>query len=314
MENLKKQLISPDMADRLFKIITAVCALLAVAITSGFFVQLFWSSIPAIKTFGFDFLISSEWDPVKNLYGAMPAIAGTLATTAIAVIIAVPLSFIVAMFLVETAPPALSHALSHAIDLLAAIPSIIYGMWGLFIFVPFMQNHAQPFLADTLHLSAIPLFAGEYNGFGFLTSGIILAVMILPFICAIMRDVFRMAPPALKESAFGAGATPWEVTVDITMRYGARGLLGAIFLGLGRAVGETMAVLFVIGNVQKMPASLYQAGATISTTLANNFAEAQGVFRSALFELGLILLAISFLIQALAQFWLDRVSRKMGEK
>lgn len=314
MDNSKKQLISPDAADQLFKITTAVCALLAVAVMAGFFIQLSWSSIPAIRTFGLNFLISSEWDPVKNLYGAMPAIAGTLVTTAIAVIIAVPLSFIVAMFLVETAPPALSHTLSHAIDLLAAIPSIIYGMWGLFIFVPFMQTYVQPFLANTLHLSATPLFAGEYNGFGFLTSGIILAVMILPFICAVMRDVFRMVPPVLKESAFGAGATSWEVTLDITMRYGSRGLLGAIFLGLGRAVGETMAVLFVIGNVQKMPTSLYQAGTTISATLANNFAEAQGVFRSALFELGLILLAISFLIQVLAQFWLDRVSRQMGEK
>jgi len=314
MENSKKQLISPDAADQLFKITTAVCALLAAVVMLGFFIQLFWSSIPAIKTFGLDFLTSSEWDPVKNLYGAMPAIAGTLVTTAIAVVIAVPLSFIVAMFLVETAPPALSHTLSHAIDLLAAIPSIIYGMWGLFIFVPFMQNQVQPFLANTLHLKVIPLFAGEYNGFGFLTSGIILAVMILPFICAVMRDVFRMVPPVLKESAFGAGATSWEVTLDITMRYGARGLLGAIFLGLGRAVGETMAVLFVIGNVQKMPTSLYQAGTTISATLANNFAEAQGVFRSALFELGLILLVISFLIQVLAQFWLNRVSRQMGEK
>ncbi len=314
MDNSKKQLISPDAADQLFKITTAVCALLTVAVMLGVFIQLFWSSIPAIQAFGLEFLFSSEWDPVKNLYGALPAIAGTLVTTAIAVIIAVPLSFIVAMFLVETAPPALSHTLSHAIDLLAAIPSIIYGMWGLFIFVPFMQTHVQPFLADTILLGATPFFAGEYNGFGFLTSGIILAVMILPFICAVMRDVFRMVPPVLKESAFGAGATSWEVTLDITMRYGSRGLFGAIFLGLGRAVGETMAVLFVIGNVQKMPTSLYQAGTTISATLANNFAEAQGVFRSALFELGLILLAISFLIQVLAQFWLNRVSRQMGEK
>lgn len=313
MENSKRQLFSPDTADQLFRVITAACALLAVAVVAGFFAQLAWSSIPAIRTFGFDFLFSRDWDPVKNLYGALPAIAGTMTTTAIAVVIAVPLSFIVAMFLVETAPPALSNVLGHAIDLLAAIPSIIYGMWGLFIFVPFMQNHVQPLLAEKLHFNVLPLFAGEGNGFGFLTSGIILALMIMPFICAVMRDVFRMVPPMLKESAFGAGATAWEVTVDITMRYGARGLLGSIFLGLGRAVGETMAVLFVIGNVQQMPVSLYQAGTTIAATLANNFAEAQGVFRSALFELGLILLAISFFIQALAQFWLNRVTRKMGE-
>ncbi|QSH42572.1 phosphate ABC transporter permease subunit PstC [Lentisphaerota bacterium] len=306
--------MQPECSDRFFKIITGAAALLAGLLMFGFFIQLFWYALPAIRTFGWRFLVSSEWDPVKQTYGALPSILGTLITTGLAILIAVPICFIVSMFLVETAPKWLSVPVSHALDLLAAIPSIIYGMWGLFVFVPFMQNTVQPFMADKLHLKSVPFFGNDYNGFGFLTSGIILALMIMPFICAVMRDVFKMVPPVLKESAFGAGATSWEVTFDITMKYGARGLLGAVFLGLGRAVGETMAVLFVIGNIQTVPKSLFQAGTTIAATLANNFAEAEGIFRSALFELGLILLAMSFLIQVLAQLWLKRVSRQMGEK
>jgi phosphate transport system permease protein len=307
-------LIQPELSDRLFRLLTASAALLAAILMAGFFVQLAWYALPAIKTFGIGFLTSTEWDPVKNQYGALPSIAGTLITTGIAVGIAVPISFIVAMFLVENAPQWLSVPVGHALDLLAAIPSIIYGMWGLFVFVPFMQEYVQPFLGNTLGLSSIALFRGPQNGFGMLTSGIILALMILPFVCAVMRDVFKMVPPVLKESAFGAGATSWEVTFDITMKYGARGLLGAVFLGLGRAVGETMAVLFVIGNIQIVPKSLFEAGSTIAATLANNFAEAEGIFKSALFELGLILLVMSFLVQTAAQLWLNRVSKKMGER
>ena len=269
---------------------------------AGILVQLFYYAMPAIRQFGFQFLISSNWDPVNNIYGALPAITGTLLTTAIALIIAVPISFIVAMYLVENASPYIATPISYALDLLAAIPSIVYGMWGLFVFVPFMQN-------------CVKYISGrEYNGFGFLTGGIILALMVLPFICAIMRDVFKLVPPVLKEAAFGAGSTHWEVTYDITMKYGARGLLGAIFLGLGRAVGETMAVLFVIGNIQSLPKSLLGSGTTIAATLANNFGEAEGILKSSLFELGLILLLMSLGIQILAQVWLNNVSRQMGEK
>ncbi|MCP3965997.1 MAG: phosphate ABC transporter permease subunit PstC [Lentisphaerae bacterium] len=313
MSYCNKKLIQPEYSDRIFKVLTGAAAILAALLMLGFFVQLFWYALPSIKTFGWRFLISSEWDPVKQVYGALPSILGTLITTGIAVLIAVPVSFIVSMFLVESAPAWFSVPVSYALDLLAAIPSIIYGMWGLFVFVPFMQSTVQPFLANTLHLKSIPFFGGNYNGFGFLTSGIILALMILPFVSAVMRDVFKMVPSVLKESAFGAGATSWEVTYDITMKYGARGLLGAVFLGLGRAVGETMAVLFVIGNIQTMPKSFFQAGTTIAATLANNFAEAEGIFKSSLFELGLILLVMSFLIQVLAQLWLKRISRQMGE-
>jgi phosphate transport system permease protein len=314
MAKLKKHFFDPDVSDRIFRWTTTFCAVLAILLIAGFVVQLFWHSIPAFKAFGLKFVFSSEWDPVRGIYGALPAIAGTLLTTLIAIFIAVPLSFIVAMFLVETAPPSISQPIGHAIDLLAAIPSIIYGLWGLFIFVPFMQEYIQPFLMDTLRLRAVPFFGGEYNGFGFLTAGIILALMIFPFICAIMRDVFRMTPAVLKEAAFGAGATRWEVTLDITMRYGAQGMFGAIFLGLGRAVGETMAVLFVIGNVPKLPSSLSQAGTTIAATLANNFAEADGILKSALFELGLILLLMALAVQIISQYWLSRIRRQMGDR
>ncbi len=302
MASVKKQLINPELSDRLFRFICAGAALLISLLLIGFLGQLFYYAMPSIRHFGFQFLASSDWDPVNNVYGALPAITGTLLTTAIAVVIAVPVSFIVAMYLVESAPPYLSIPVSYALDLLAAIPSIIYGMWGLFVFVPFMQD------------SILTLFGVEYNGFGFLTAGIILALMILPFICAVMRDVFKLVPPVLKEAAFGAGATHWEVTYDISMKYGARGLLGAVFLGLGRAVGETMAILFVIGNVQNLPESLLGSGTTIAATLANNFGEAEGILKSSLFELGLILLIMSLGVQAFAQLWLNRVSRQMGER
>ncbi|MCF6174914.1 MAG: phosphate ABC transporter permease subunit PstC [Victivallaceae bacterium] len=310
----RKYLIPPELSDRVFKIITAIAAFVVIALMVAFFVQLVWYSMPSIRQFGFKFIISTEWDPVKNVFGALPSIVGTLITTSIAVAIAVPISFIAAMFLVESAPPCIQIPVSYALDLLAAIPSIIFGMWGLFVFVPFMQDYIQPFLAETLHLKSLPVFGDVYNGFGFLTAGLILALMILPFICAVMRDVFKMVPAVLKESAFGAGATSWEVSMGITMKYGARGMLGAVFLGLGRAVGETMAVLFIIGNSQNLSYSLFSGGTTIAATLANNFAEADGIFMSSLFELGLILLAMSFCIQIVGQLWLNRVSRKMGER
>jgi len=302
MATLKKQLINPESFDKFFKFICGGAALLVLILLAGILIQLLYYAMPSIRQFGFRFIISSNWDPVNNIYGALPAITGTLLTTAIALIIAVPISFIVAMYLVENASPYIAAPISYALDLLAAIPSIVYGMWGLFVFVPFMQN-------------SIRYISGrEYNGFGFLTGGIILALMILPFICAIMRDVFKLVPPVLKEAAFGAGGTHWEVTYDITMKYGARGLLGAIFLGLGRAVGETMAVLFVIGNIQTLPKSFLSSGTTIAATLANNFGEAEGILKSSLFELGLILLLMSLGIQILAQVWLNNVSRQMGEK
>lgn len=300
------------LADSVFKTLTLCGALLVIFLMGGFFAQLFWHSLPAMKAFGFHFLVSTEWDPGRRIFGAAPAIYGSFVTTVIAMAIAVPLSFIVALFLVELAHPALGRIMGYAIDLLAAIPSIIYGMWGLFVFVPFMQNYVQPFLAGTLHLDILPLFQGQQMGIGLFTAGLVLALMVLPFICAVMRDVFAMVPPVVKESAHGMGATTWEVTFDVTMRYGMQGLLGAVFLGLGRAIGETMAVLFIIGNTPKISGSLFDSGTTIAALLANNFGEADGLFRNSLMELGLVLLSITFLIQILAQYWLNRVRKSAG--
>ena len=301
-----------SLPDRIFRITAIAAAALAVLLTAAFFLQLAWYAFPAFREFGLRFFWSTEWDAAEMKFGAAPAIYGTLITTVIALLISIPTAFLTALFLVEIAPPAISRIFGCALDLLAAIPSVIYGMWGLFVFVPFMQNQVQPFLSDTLHLAVIPLFDGPITGFGFLTAGIVLALMALPFMSAIMRDVFRMVPPVVKESACGIGATTWEVAKDVTMRYGMQGLLGAVFLGLGRAVGETMAVLFIIGNSETITASLYESGATIASVLANKFAEAEGLAKSSLFALGLILLCITFAIQLFAQLWLNRVRKNSG--
>ncbi len=299
--------------DSLFRIFCMACASLIGVLMLGFFLQLALSSADAWKTFGPGFLLSSEWDPAAGRFGALPSIAGTLMTTAIALILALPLSFSAALYLVD-APPAIGSVLSQAVDLLAAIPSVIYGMWGLFVLAPLMQDSIQPFLAETCRLKHLPFVSDEFNGFGILTAGLILALMILPYICAVMRDVFHMTPPMLRESAYGVGCTRWETARDIVLRYGIRGILGGVFIGLGRALGETMAVLFVIGNRMELPDSIFAGGTTISATLANNFAEADGLQRSALFALGLILLAMSFGIQVLAQYYLHATGAKRGEK
>ena len=313
MNDSGKTFINPACTDRLFRIVAAGSALLAPALLLALFVQLGVGSAPAWREFGPGFLTGTEWDPVRNVYGALPAIVGTLLTTALALLFAIPPAFVTALWLVD-APPGIGEILSQALDLLAAIPSVIYGMWGLFVLVPVMQDHVQPFLSDTLLLGKIPFF-GEYgNGFGFLTASLILALMILPYISAVMRNVFRMTPAVLRESAFGVGCTRWETAKDIVMRYGIRGLLGGIFIGLGRALGETMAVLFVIGNVVALPEDLYASGTTIAATLANNFAEADGILRAVLFALGLILLLLALGVQILAQYYLTLTGAGRGER
>lgn len=303
--------------DKIFKIVCLGCASLIGLLMLGVFIQLGVNSADAWDKFGIGFLWSEEWDPVDNKYGAWPNIAGTLMTTTVALAIALPLSFVSALYLVE-APGWVNKTLSQAIDLLAAIPSVIYGMWGLFVLAPLMQEYVQPFLADTLGLAHLPvvgwLLGKDYNGFGFLTAGLILSLMILPYMCAIMRDVFKMTPPMLRESAYGVGCTKWEAAKDVIVKYGIRGILGGVFIGLGRALGETMAVLFVIGNMMEMPEGLFSSGTTIAATLANNFAEAEGLQKSTLFALGLILLAMSFGIQVFAQYYLHATSAKRGEE
>ncbi|MCL4503877.1 MAG: phosphate ABC transporter permease subunit PstC, partial [Deltaproteobacteria bacterium] len=280
--------------DRVFRWLTILSALLIPGLMAGIFLALLSQSLPALKRFGFHFLISQQWNPVTEDFGALSSIYGTLVSTLIAMLIAVPLSIALALFLVELAPTRLSRLVGTIIELLAAIPSIIYGMWGLFVFAPFMANYIQPALGETL--GWLPLFQGPPMGLGMLTAGIILAFMVLPFICAITRDIFSLVPPVVKEAAYGMGATTWEVTYKVTIPYGLVGIIGAVFLGLGRALGETMAVTFVIGNSHHISASLFAAGNSIASTLANEFTEAtSAIYISALIELGLILFVITYL-------------------
>ena len=294
--------------DGIFKRITVICACLVPLLIGGIFVGLLYYSLPAMKKFGFGFLISQEWNPVTQEFGAASSIFGTMGSTLIAMIVAVPLSLAIALFLVELAPPLLGRVVGTLIELLAAIPSIIYGMWGLFVFAPFMADRVQPLLGKTLGF--LPLFQGPPMGIGMLTAGIILGFMILPFITAIARDVLALVPKTLRESAFGMGATTWEVMRQVMIPYGLVGIIGALFLGLGRALGETMAVTFVIGNSHRVSASLFAAGNSIASTLANEFAEAtEVIYISALVELGLVLFLITYLVQVLAQYLLRRLYR-----
>jgi phosphate transport system permease protein len=292
--------------DTYFKWLTALCSLIIPLLMAGIFLELLYYSLPSIKKFGIYFLFTETWNPVIQQFGGASSIYGTLMSTLIAMVIAVPLSIAIALFLVEMARPGVSKVVGTMIELLAAIPSIIYGMWGMFVFAPFMAKHVQPLLKDTLGF--LPLFQGPPMGLGMLTAGIILAFMILPFICAITRDVFQLVPNVVKESAHGMGATTWEVTYKVTIPYGLVGIIGALFLGLGRALGETMAVTFVIGNAHRISASLLAPGNSIASTLANEFAEATDpMYVSALIELGLVLFVITYLVQVLAQFMLRRM-------
>ncbi|MBA4377792.1 MAG: phosphate ABC transporter permease subunit PstC [Gemmatimonas sp.] len=297
--------------DPLFRGLAAAAAGFFLLLTGAILLELTRGSSLSLAKFGPSFLWSSAWNPVTGDFGALSSIAGTLISTAIAMALAVPLSLVIALFLVELAPPAVSKPVGAAIELLAAVPSIIYGMWGLFVFAPLMSDHVQPFLSD--HLGFLPLFQGPPMGIGMLTAGIILALMILPFITSVMRDVLRMVPPVVKEAGYGMGSTVWEVARQVTVRYGARGMAGACLLGLGRAVGETMAVTFVIGNNHRVSASLFDAGNTIASALANEFAEAADpLYLSALVELGLVLFLITFAIQGLTHAWIRRLERSAG--
>jgi phosphate transport system permease protein len=298
---------------------TAACAAVILVIMAGIFVELVSKSWLSIQRFGWAFLGSREWNPVAEEFGALPSIYGTLVSTVVAMVLAVPMALLIALFLVELAPPQIGHPVGVAIELLAAVPSIIYGMWGLFVFSPYMADHIQPFLNETVQpildrvfFGYLPLFEGAPIGIGMLTAGIILALMILPFMTAITRDVLRMVPPVLKESAYGMGSTTWEVTWKVSIPYGIHGIIGALFLGLGRAIGETMAVTFVIGNTPILSGSLLDAGQSIASTLANEFAEAsEPLYLSALIELALILFLLTFVIQIASHLWLKRVSRHL---
>lgn len=297
--------------DALFRLIAASCAVLMLLIMAGIMVQLLRHSELSLSRFGLRFLVTDAWNPVTGHFGAASSILGTLVSTAIAMVLALPISLFIAIFLAELAPPLIGRLAGSAIELLAAVPSIIYGMWGLFVFAPFMSDYVQPFLGK--YLGFLPLFQGPPMGIGMLTAGIILALMILPFISAVMRDVFTMVPGVVKEAGYGVGASMWEVTTHVTIPYGMPGMIGASFLGLGRALGETMAVTFVIGNKHAISASLFAAGNSIASTMANEFAEAsEPLYVSSLVELGLILFAITLIIQVIAHFWLKRVRGAVG--
>ncbi|MDB5963014.1 MAG: uncharacterized protein JWP59_4308 [Massilia sp.] len=303
--------------DFLFHKITMLFAASVLLVLVGIIISLIIGAIPAFREFGPGFITRAEWDPVNDQYGALIAITGTLVTSAIALLIAFPISFGIALFLTEICPVWLRRPMGTAVELLAGVPSIIYGMWGLFVFAPIFGDYVQPLLKSTL--GALPvigkLFSGPTMGMGILTAGLILAVMIIPFIASVMRDVFEIVPAVLKESAYGLGCTKWEVVRKIVLPYTKTGVVGGVMLGLGRALGETMAVTFVIGNANTLSWSLFSAGNSISSTLANEFAEAANPLHvSSLFALALILFAITFIVLSAAKLMLAGMTRKEGIK
>jgi phosphate transport system permease protein len=299
--------------DALFENVTRFFALVVFSLLAAILISLLIGSQVTLEKYGLRFLWNPEWDPVREDFGALVPIYGTLMTSLIALLIGVPVSFGIALFLTELSPNWLKRPLGTAIELLAAIPSIIYGMWGLFVFAPLFQSHLQPALINAF--GAIPLFRGPPLGIGMLTAGLILSIMVIPFITAVMRDVFELVPPLLKESAYGLGATTWEVVWKVVLPYTKVGVIGGVMLGLGRALGETMAVTFVIGNAHRLAISLMAPGNSIASALANEFTEAVGdVYFSALIELGLILFLITTVVLALSKLLLLRLSRHEGSK
>lgn len=303
--------------DFIFHKVTLMFAAFVLLVLIGIIVSLAMGAAPAFREFGPGFITTNEWDPINDKFGALIAITGTLVTSLIALAVAFPISFGIALFLTEICPSWLRRPLGTAVELLAGIPSIIYGMWGLFVFAPIFGDHVQPLLKKTLGVLPVigPLFQGPTMGLGILTAGLILAVMIIPFISSVMRDVFEIVPSVLKESAYGLGCTRWEVVRKIVLPYTRTGVVGGVMLGLGRALGETMAVTFVIGNANELSWSLFAAGNSISSTLANEFAEASSPLHvSSLMALGLILFAITFIVLSAAKLMLLGMSRKEGAK
>ncbi len=305
------------LMDALFRYLTRFFAFVVFGLLAAILVSLGIGSVPAMQKFGLGFLFHANWDPVQEDFGALVPIYGTLVTSAIALGIAIPVSFGISVFLTELSPVWLRRPLGTAIEMLAAIPSIIYGMWGLFVFAPLFQEYVQPALGETL--GRVPglgaLLSGPPMGIGMLTAGIILAVMVIPFITAVMRDVFELVPAMLKESAYGLGSTTWEVVWRVVLPYTKVGVIGGIMLGLGRALGETMAVTFVIGNSHELALSLFMPGNSIASALANEFTEAVGdVYTASLFELGLLLFVITTIVLALSKLLLMRLAEREGTR
>lgn len=302
------------LQDAFFHRITQGFSLLVLVALLGIIASLAINAWPAFHKFGVGFVWRGEWDIVNSEFGAAYAIVGTLMSAGIALLIAVPLAFGVALFLTETCPLWFRRALGTAVELLAAVPSIIYGMFGLFVFAPHFAKYAQVPMQKLLGSMPIigSLFGGSTNGFGILAAGIVLAFMVLPFVAAVMRDVFEIVPGILKESAYGLGCTTWEVVRHVVLPYTQKGVIGGVMLGLGRALGETMAVTFVIGNANRMPTSLFSPGTSIASTLANEFGEAADFHISALFALGFLLFVITFIVLGLAKWMLLRAEKSKG--
>lgn len=309
---------SGPMADRIFGFFAKGAALFTLAMLVAILISLTISAWPAISKYGLSFLTSTTWDPVKEEFGGLVMIYGTIATSLIALLIAVPVSFGIALFLTELSPAWLKRPLGTAIELLAAVPSIVYGMWGLLVFGPILATYVQQPLQEMF--TGVPYLgafvSGPPVGIGILSAGIILAIMIIPFIAAVMRDVFEVTPPLLKESAYGLGATTWEVVSKVVLPYTKTGVIGGIMLGLGRAIGETMAVTFVIGNFNQLDSlSLFQAANSITSALANEFAEAgEGLHQASLMYLGLVLFFITFVVLGLSKMLLSQLKKGEGTK
>jgi phosphate transport system permease protein len=303
-----------QLQDVFFHRTTQGFSLLVLVALTGIIISLFFNAWPAFQKFGLNFIWRVEWDVVNEEFGAAIAIVGTLASAGIALLIAVPLAFGIALFLTENCPTWLRRPLGTAVELLAAVPSIIYGMFGLFIFAPLFADHFQVPVQNLL--GSMPLigflFGGSTSGYGILAAGIVLAFMVLPFIAAVMRDVFEIVPPILRESAYGLGCTTWEVVRRVVLPYTQKGVIGGVMLGFGRALGETMAVTFVIGNANRMPTSLFSPGTSIASTLANEFGEADEMHINALFALGFLLFVITFIVLALAKWMMLRAEKAKG--
>ena len=302
--------------DRLFRVVLGATVAVVLVALVGAALSMLWGGRQALQVAGLDFFFTADWNPVENRFGALGPIYGTIVTALIAMLIAVPVSFGIAFFLTEVAPRWLRGPVGTAIELLAGIPSIIYGMWGLFVLVPVMTEHVTPWANE--HLGTLPLvgplFQGPPIGIGMLTAGIVLAIMVIPFISSVMREVFLTVPRRLKESAYALGSTRWEVSWDIVLPYTRSAVIGGIFLGLGRALGETMAVAFVIGNSTRFTASLLEPGTTIAALIANDFGEATETYRSALLLLGFVLFIVTFFVLAIARLMLNQLSRREGNR
>ncbi|MGQ4272907.1 phosphate ABC transporter permease subunit PstC [Terrihabitans sp. B22-R8] len=315
IEERHKVLRRFNLTDAVFYRSTQSAAILVLLILGGVIFTLVEGSIPVFREFGLGFLTTQSWNPVTERFGALAPIYGTVVTSLIAMVIAVPLGIGIAIFLTELCPPFLRRPIGIAIELLAGIPSIIYGIWGFFVFAPFLQQTLQPWLISvTGNIPVLSnLFAGPPYGIGILTASLILAIMVLPFITSITRDVFETVPPVLKEAAYGVGCTTWEVVRNVVLPYTRVGVVGGVMLGLGRALGETMAVTFVIGNAHRISSSILQPGTTISATIANEFTEAMGdIYTGSLIALGLILFVITFTVLAIARLMLMRLDKASG--